>query len=409
MKKSALIIAYHFPPVAVSSGVHRIVSLANAMAGNQWDVTILSASEKTYERTDPDTLKEISPEIRVVRSLAFDTAMQLSIKGKYFQWMALPDNLQSWVLFGVIKGLREIIRKKPNVLISTYPIASAHLIAIILNRITGIPWICDFRDPMAQSGYPADPVKWKIFNWIEKHASNHALKMVFATPGALAEYKIRYPKVNEQTWSLFTNGYNEKQYHDLEPTQNQDSTVQIIHSGLIYIHERNPRALFEAISTLKSQNFFSGRSVELILRASGHETTYASWLNELDIAEIVKLEPPIPYKKAIRETFNAAGLLLLQGKGCNQQIPAKAYEYLRAQKPILALTDEAGDTAALLNENQIANIAPLDDASAIANAMHDFIDRIDNHHINTTNLTSIACYSRENISKKWIKDIESCL
>ena len=409
MKKSALFVAYHFPPVAVSSGVHRVVSLANAMSSNGWDVTVLSASVKTYERTDPETLDQVSPSIKISRSIAYDTARQLSIKGKYLQWMALPDNLQSWVFFGVIRGLKEIYKSRPNVLISTYPIASAHLIAIILNHITGIPWVCDFRDPMAQPGYPANPTKWKVFNWIEKQAAKRAARLVFATPGAMEEYKKRYPDVSKSTWLLITNGYNESQYQHIVPQIREDNIIQIVHSGLVYIHERNPRSLFEAISALKEDGFLRAENVQFIFRASGHEETYSEWLNELSVADIIKLEPQIPYKDALQEMFNADGLLLLQGDGCNQQIPAKAYEYLRAQRPVLALTDEAGDTALLLKENQVADIAPLDDVAAISDAIKNFIQRIQNKSHVELQLDHISCYSRQNIAEQWVKDIEALL
>lgn len=406
MTKKVLLIAYHFPPVAVSSGVHRIVSLANALKQRDWDVTILSASERTYERSDAGTLNEVQSGIRIIRALAFDTSRQLSVKGKYFQWMALPDNLQSWVIFAVLRGLAHIVANRPDVIISTYPIASAHLIAIILNRLTGIPWIADFRDPMAQPGYPSNPIKWKIFDWIEKMAARRAAQLVFATPGALHEYKDRYPEVTDRKWLLVTNGYNEKQYAGLSPRLKKDGKMRVLHSGLVYISERNPRQLFEAISRLKDDTLITKNNFELTLRASGHEDTYSTWLKELDIDDVVKLKPAIPYREALQEMFDVDGLLLLQGAGCNQQIPAKAYEYLRAQKPVLALTDESGDTAKLLLENNVANFAPLDSVQDIYETLLLFIAKFNNTTRAASDTPDIYRYSRENISANWVSHIE---
>lgn len=404
-----LLIAYHFPPVAVSSGVHRIVSLANALKQRDWDVTILSASERTYERTDPGTLSEVQSGIRVIRALAFDTSRQLSVKGKYFQWMALPDNLQSWIFFAVIRGLAHIVTNRPDIIISTYPIASAHLIASILNRLTGIPWIADFRDPMAQPGYPSDPTKWNFFNWIERAAAKRAAQLVFATPGALQEYQHRYPGVAEEKWLLVTNGYNEKQYAGLAPHPKRDGKIRVLHSGLVYISERNPRQLFEAISQLKNDDQITEQNFELTLRASGHEKTYSTWLKELNIEDLVRLVPPIPYREALQEMFDADGLLLLQGAGCNQQIPAKAYEYLRTRKPVLALTDKSGDTARLLLETNVAHIAPLNDVEEIYQVILQFINKIQQSDASTSEapcLSGIDRYSRENISAEWVNHIE---
>ncbi len=71
------------------------------------------------------------------------------------------------------------------------------------------------------------------------------------------------------------------------------------------------------------------------------------------------------------------GLLVLQAANCNDQIPAKAYEYLRAQRPLLALTDPAGDTADVIRRAGIDTIAPLDDSDAIFTALVDFLQAVE--------------------------------
>jgi hypothetical protein len=73
--------------------------------------------------------------------------------------------------------------------------------------------------------------------------------------------------------------------------------------------------------------------------------------------------------------MRADGLLLLQAANCNEQIPAKAYEYLRCGRPILALTDPVGDTANLLRKAGIGSIARLDSAEEIADEMARFLGR----------------------------------
>ena len=74
--------------------------------------------------------------------------------------------------------------------------------------------------------------------------------------------------------------------------------------------------------------------------------------------------------------MSADGLLLLQGASCNHQIPAKAYEYLRAQKPILALTADAGDTAALLRGTGGATIVDLAREDLIYSRLPEFLSAV---------------------------------
>jgi hypothetical protein len=74
--------------------------------------------------------------------------------------------------------------------------------------------------------------------------------------------------------------------------------------------------------------------------------------------------------------MRADGLLVLQASNCNEQIPAKVYEYLRCRRPILGLTDPNGDTASLLRRAGADSIARLDSAGEIAMELRRFLDRI---------------------------------
>ena len=83
------------------------------------------------------------------------------------------------------------------------------------------------------------------------------------------------------------------------------------------------------------------------------------------------LEQLVHHEAAV--VLEVDGLLILQASNCNQQIPAKLYEYVRARRPVLALTDPVGDTAATLRGAGLTSIARLDDAVSIAAAIPAFI------------------------------------
>src|SRR5699024_9966127 len=68
------------------------------------------------------------------------------------------------------------------------------------------------------------------------------------------------------------------------------------------------------------------------------------------LQDLVEVAPPISYRDAIAEMMGADVLLVFQGSNFNAQIPAKIYEYIRAQRPVLALLDPVGDTAAQLGK-----------------------------------------------------------
>jgi len=88
------------------------------------------------------------------------------------------------------------------------------------------------------------------------------------------------------------------------------------------------------------------------------------------------LRGSLPYNAALAEMMSSDGLMLLQSASCNHQIPAKVYEYIRAGRPILSLTDSEGDTAKLLASLDSGPIAPLDSVHAIESAIMKFIERL---------------------------------
>jgi len=169
----------------------------------------------------------------------------------------------------------------------------------------------------------------------------------------------------------------------------------LLHSGIIYPSERDPNPFFQALSELKQENALSAADLTVRLRASGHDELFQSKLDSLDIADLVKLEPTIPYRQALQEMLDVDALLLLQAANCNYQIPAKAYEYIRAQKPVLALTPTEGDTGSLLAQAGIANIAPLDDKAQIKDALLAFINKINNNGFHMPDIQQIQTYSRQ--------------
>ncbi|MET0211279.1 MAG: glycosyltransferase, partial [Burkholderiaceae bacterium] len=83
---------------------------------------------------------------------------------------------------------------------------------------------------------------------------------------------------------------------------------------------------------------------------------------------------PLPYAEALAEMLQAEGLLLLQSNDCNDQIPAKAYEYLRARRPVLTLADPAGDTAQLMRRAGLPHQAALEDGPGVARALTLFLN-----------------------------------
>lgn len=105
--------------------------------------------------------------------------------------------------------------------------------------------------------------------------------------------------------------------------------------------------------------------------------------------------------------FQADGLLLIQGSTCNNQIPAKVYEYMRVGKPLLALTDPAGDTARLLKSTGFGSIVANDSTSDIVRGLTDFISQIRNGTALLPGADVTSRYARESASRSLAELLDS--
>jgi hypothetical protein len=396
---NVLIVAFHFPPFAASSGLLRPLKFCRYLPEFGWQPTVLAPHRRAYEEFDEGTLDSIPADTAVVRAFALDTRRHLSILGRYPRFLALPDRWVIWALAGVITGLREIRKRNISVLFSTFPIASAALMGLILHRWTGLPWVLDLRDPMTEDDYPRDPSIHRVWRRLERSCVRHASRILFTAESTRRTYLERYPDVlTAEKCVLIRNGFDEQDFLNLNipspATVPSDRPVRLVHSGLIYPVERDPRPMFAAVARLKKEGLIHSSSLQITFRAPGEEDLYRKMLGERDIADIILLKPHAPYSVALQECADADGLLLFQAANCDYQIPAKAYEYLRLGKPILALTTQTGDTARLLKEVGGSTIVSLADEEDIHKGLRTFLEAVRLGHHPLANRERIQRYTR---------------
>ena len=373
-------IAYHLPPLAGSSGIQRTLRFAQNLPRHGWEPLLLTVHPRAYERTSDDLMRDLPEGVVLRRAFALDTARHLRVGGRYVAAMARPDRWVSWRFDGVRQGLRMIEAFAPQAIWSTYPIATAHLIGAALQKKSGLPWIADFRDPMAQPehGYPADPATFASFVAIEQAAAAQASRLVFTTPGAQRDYAARYPAAAARM-SLLENGYDEESFAGAPaaaPDPAGERPLVLLHSGIVYPAERDPTQLFAALGRLQREGRLTPAQLRIRFRAAVHDAMLRDTAKAHGAEGFIEIAPPVPYREALAEMLGIDALLVMQAANCNAQIPAKLYEYLRAGRPILGLTDASGDTAWALRGAGIADIVALDSADAIAAALPDFVARL---------------------------------
>jgi hypothetical protein len=179
-------------------------------------------------------------------------------------------------------------------------------------------------------------------------------------------YRQRYPDAADRI-VVIENGYDEESFSNLpvDRAPLNPGRTTLLHSGIVYPEERDPTQLFTALRLMRERKTPHAASLRLRFRAAVHDDLVLRLAAQHGVGDQVEVLPGIAYRDALAEMARSEGLLIMQAANCNAQIPAKLYEYLRAGRPIVGLTDPAGDTAGALRNAGIRCLAALDNAEEI--------------------------------------------
>jgi hypothetical protein len=116
-----------------SSGLLRSLKFAKDLPEHGWRPTVLSVHPRVYDRLDNRRLELFPHHVKIVRAFGVVAKKHLSIRARYPAWLALPDRYVTWCMGAIPSGLRTIKKSNIEVIVTTYPIASAVLIGNALH------------------------------------------------------------------------------------------------------------------------------------------------------------------------------------------------------------------------------------------------------------------------------------
>jgi glycosyltransferase involved in cell wall biosynthesis len=396
-----LVIAYHFPPIQGSSGYLRTLKFVSYLPSFGIDPTVLTVNTRAYEATDPGLLGQIPANVEVHRSFALDAKRHLAYKGRYLSAFGIPDRYSTWIPFAILDGLRLIRSRKIDAIFSTYPIPSAHSIGRALARLSGKPWLADFRDPMWDEYVDVPPGELRARQRIERASLEACAHATVTTSGMKELYRTRYPGIAQDKITVIPNGYDERDFAGVAPQpRSPGDPVTFVHAGLLDPIDRNPEAFFKAVKLAVESGRLGGKPFVVDFYTPGKIQGLQEELRKMGIPDSVRILPAVPYKQALQAMARADVLLLFQGPSCDNQIPAKLYEYLRIGKPILALTTEKGETGRLIAATGGGIIVPIDDVSQISQALGRCVEAsVAGLKLPCASLETASSFSRQNQAK----------
>jgi hypothetical protein len=266
----------------------------------------------------------------------------LWIRGNIF----IPDARVFWVKPSVEFLKIYIEAHQIDTVITTGPPHSMHLIGLQLKKEMQLNWITDFRDPWTTIGYHKE---LKLSNWaskkhksLEKEVLNACDAVIVTSPTTKKEFEA----ITNKPITVITNGY------DVEKViiKAMDEKFTLAHIGSL-LSERNPIVLWEVLSELCTENKEFGNSFQLKLIGAVSAEVIQSIENH-HLKDYCNLLGYVSHEEAIQEQRTSQVLLLLEIDSPETKciIPGKLFEYMVADRPILAIGPKNADFETIIKE-----------------------------------------------------------
>ena len=417
-KKKVLIITYYWPP-AGGPGVQRWLKFVKYLPEFNIEPIVYCPSNASYPITDASLADQVSPDLTVIKQhikepykiaqlfskksktiskgiiaekekQSLMERLMLFVRGNFF----IPDARKNWVKPSV-KYLSTYIKDfNIDTIITSGPPHSLHLIGLELQQKLDVTWIADFRDPWTTIGYhkqlkltSASKIKHKN---LEKKVLNNANKIIVTSPST----KVEFEQITTQPIQVITNGYD----HEKVTTFGLDKKFTLSHIGSL-LSKRNPEVLWKVLRDLinEDSDFASNFQLNLV-GAVGKEVLQSIEINYL--TNSLNNIGYVSHSEAIMFQKKSQLLLLIEidSEITKAIIPGKLFEYMVANRPIIALGPIGADVASIIKETNTGQFFNYQDYDALKLTIKQHFEAFKKGDLKT-NPIGLQKYSRQQLTK----------
>jgi len=430
-EKKVLIIAYYFPPMGMG-GVQRVAKFVKYLPQFGWQPVVLTVRDVEYFSHDPSLIEDIPEEVKVFRTGSFDplrilflTKNVLKLKQKenkkralhyperksnFLSWFLFPDSKIGWLPWALAKGFLLCRKEKIDLIFSTSPPVTAHLLGYLLKLFTGKRWVSDYRD-LWSGGYQDDSLPSPFHSLLKRKVQRTLLQK---TDGVVCVNELLCQKLHEKTVKsaktvTIPSGYDSEDFQFKGETQ--DDLFKIVYMGT-FSPDHNPEPFFTALSDLLRENLIPKNKLKFFHVGLSAGLDLDGLLTKYGLETIVERKGYLPHKEAVRFIGDAHLFLLAitpRKKG-EVIITGKIFEYLAARRPILAMVPPRGAAAEMVNRLKAGKVVSPDNVSEIKETLFYFYQRFEEKEISTEIKTEdLKVFERKHLTSRLAKLFEAVL
>ncbi|WP_289044359.1 glycosyltransferase family 4 protein [uncultured Olleya sp.] len=426
-KKKVLIITYYWPP-AGGPGVQRWLKFVKYLPEFNIEPIVYCPSNANYPILDQSLQSEVDPSITILQQpikepyklaqlfskksktiskgiiaeknkQSLIERLMLFVRGNFF----IPDARKNWVKPSVNYLSTYILDFNIDTIITSGPPHSLHLIGLQLQQKLGVKWIADFRDPWTSIGYHKQlkltKTSVKKHKNLEDKVLNSANQIIVTSPSTKTEFE----QITNQPISVITNGYDKE-----EVVVNQlDKKFTLSHIGSL-LSKRNPEVLWKVLQDLKQEDQDFANQFQLNLVGSVGEEILQS-IAKFNLTNSLNNIGYLTHIKAIEYQKKSQLLLLIEidSEDTKAIIPGKIFEYMVANRPIIAIGPKGADVASIIKDTNTGVFFNYQEYEALKQTIKNHFEAYKNNNL-STNPVGLQRYSRRQLTKKLASLITPC-
>ncbi len=423
--KKVLIITYYWPPSG-GGGVQRWLKFSKYLPEAGWIPVIYTPRNPDSSVFDESLEKEIHSQTQIIKQPIWEPYQLyrlFTLKKKTEKFKAgyiseaskgglkerisvfirgnflIPDPRMFWIKPSV-KFLVKYLKENPvDLIVSTGPPHSMHMIALKLKSMVNIPWIADFRDPWTNIDF-YDALK--LTRWADKKHRRLEEK-VFKSADLVVTVSWNWAEQMKKDHGIevevITNGFD---YEDgLNEKTKLTKKFTITHVGA-FNQDRNPHYLWEALGSMVQSDKKFNSDLEIILIGQTDLKVIES-IEKQGLKENLTLISFVEHKKIIHHLSQSQILLLPINNTQNSLgiVPGKVFEYLAAKRPIFAIGPTEGDSAKIIREQKAGITCGFEDSDNIKLNLEKFYSLYKEGRLNIE-ASDLDKYSRNKLAKQFI-------
>ncbi|MFV0540286.1 MAG: glycosyl transferase family 1 [Aestuariibaculum sp.] len=418
MHKKALIISYYWPP-AGGPGVQRWLKFVKYLPEFNIEPIVYIPENPNYPLIDNTLVKEVSSDVTILKQpisepykwaklfsknssstiskgiiperkkQSWIERMLLFVRGNFF----IPDARKNWVKPSVSFLSEYILKENIKTIITTGPPHSMHLIGLRLKTQLDVKWIADFRDPWTTIGYHKQlkltktaKNKHKALEKSVLNTANHVVVTSFIT-------KTEFEPLTNRPITVITNGYD----HESVGSFIMDSKFTMAHIGSL-LSKRNPEILWQILNELVNENEDFSKDFQLNLVGAVSEEVLKS-INKYNLNNYLNNLGYVSHNESIIFQKKSQLLLLVEidSEETKCIIPGKLFEYMVANRPIIAIGPKASDIEKIIKETNTGNYFSYTDYNLLKTTILRHYNAYKNNTL-TTFPIGLQKYSRKSLT-----------